>query len=102
MKETSGLSSTSTSSFDSKSSMSGVKVNQCEMDGPAQEKGDMDEKPLDSSLMETLKYVDRATQHSLVQKPGSQLGKIIHNFCQIEKLDTKMIFNICVTFKKIK
>lgn len=61
MKETSGLSSTSTSSFDSKSSMSGVKVNQCEMDGPAQEKGDMDEKPLDSSLMETLKYVDGAT-----------------------------------------
>lgn len=58
MKETSGLSSTSTSSFDSKSSMSGVKVNQCEMDGPAQEKGDMDEKPLDSSLMETLKNKD--------------------------------------------
>lgn len=41
--------------------MSGVKVNQCEMDGPAQEKGDMDEKLLDSSLMETLKYVDGAT-----------------------------------------
>lgn len=83
MKETSGLSSTSTSSFDSKSSMSCVKVNQCEMDGPAQEKGDMDEKPLDSSLMETLKYVNGASQHSLVQVPWSQLGKIIDNFCQL-------------------
>lgn len=80
MKETSGLSSTSTSSFDSKSSMSCVKVNQCEMDSPAQEKGDMDEKPLDSSLMETLKYVNGASQHSLVQEPVS-------NFVRLEKFN---------------
>lgn len=60
--------------------MSCVKVNQCEMDGPAQEKGDMDEKPLDSSLMETLKYVNGASQHSLVQEPVS-------NFVRLEKFN---------------
>lgn len=62
----------------------------------------MNEKFLDLSLMEIFKYVDGVIQYFLVQKLGFQLGKIIYNFCQIEKFDIKMIFNICVIFKKIK
>ena len=64
MKEKSGLSSTSASSCDSQSSLSSVKVKHCEMDGPAQGKGDLSEQPLDSSLMETLKYEFSEYTHS--------------------------------------
>ncbi|XP_061187681.1 uncharacterized protein LOC133195768 [Saccostrea echinata] len=57
VKETSGLSSTSSSCCVGKS-MSSVKVDKCEMGGPAQGKGDLGEKSLESSWMETLKNKD--------------------------------------------